>query len=65
MSETKNEELEFSDACGELAEIIQTASYYTTDDYALMLMMFYDQLEQGESNRMALAIAKKAIGLPK
>ena len=52
--------MEFSDACDQLVEIIQKGGQYS-EEYGLMLMTFMDAKDDGETNRMALALAKDAI----
>ena len=44
----------------ELANIIQNGKDYP-ESYALMLSTFCDALQEGETEAMALALAKKAI----
>lgn len=53
-------ELPFSEALIALVEEIQTADKYPFE-YALMLGTFYNALEEGETNRMALALARAAM----
>ena len=53
-------EMEFEEACTKLAETIQCGEQYP-ESYALMLMVFMNAKDEGETNRMALALAKNAI----
>lgn len=52
--------MEFSDACDQLVKVIQKGGQYT-EAYGLMLMVFMNAKDDGETNRMALALAKDAI----
>lgn len=52
--------MEFSEACQALAEDIQSGSHYP-ETCALMLQVFYDAKQDGETNRMALALARDAV----
>jgi hypothetical protein len=52
--------LDFSEACDKLAEIIMTGDEYA-ESYGLMIMVFHNRLLEGDTPRMALAIAKDAI----
>lgn len=54
------EDINLSEACDELVKIIQAGNEYP-ESYALMLMTFTNEIDAGETSRMALALAKKAI----
>lgn len=53
-------DMEFSEACKSLVEEIQADHSYA-ESYALMLQVFIDARNEGETNRMAVALAKSAI----
>jgi len=54
-------DIDFSEACTKLVEIIQTGDEYP-ELYGLMLQVFFDSLHYDEeTNRMALSLAKNAI----
>jgi hypothetical protein len=56
----KQADIEFSDSCEKLVNEIQKGEYMPWQ-YALMVMVFVNAQEDGETNRMALALAKNAL----
>lgn len=55
-----SEEMEFSEACDKLAELIQANKLGYTESYGLMISTFVNACENGETPRMALVLAKDA-----
>ena len=53
-----SKEMEFSEACDKLAEIIQANERGYIEVYGMMIASFVCACEEGETPRMALAIAK-------
>ncbi len=54
------EEMTLTESCGEMAKIIQADEHDFIETYSLMLAVFINALEDGETPRMALALAKDA-----
>jgi len=52
------EEMSFTEACAELAVVIQAKEHEHIDTYALIIAEFIESIENGETPRMALALAK-------
>ena len=55
-----NKDITFSEACEAMAEIIQTGDEYI-EVYGSMISAFITAQEEGETNRMSLALAKKRL----
>lgn len=55
-----DEEMSYSESCEELVKVIQAGEHEYTTPYVLMLATFIDALENDETPRMALALAKDA-----
>jgi len=53
-------DIRFSEACDELIKEIQTEEDYV-EAYGLMLEVFFDAIQDQETNRMALSMAKAAL----
>jgi len=53
-----SEEMTFSEACEGLAVVIQAKEHPHIDIYALMIAEFMASIDNGETPKMALALAK-------
>lgn len=58
MSEIKPD-IEFSEACAEIAQTIISNECAHIEEDAMIIMKFIEALDEGETNRMSVALARQ------